>query len=78
MLNLVGRYQYLSETQNFIDDSRDLHIIAIDEEENSVFLDTDSSPSWIKIAKRVSQDCVELENKILLDSNTMKYKVLDN
>jgi hypothetical protein len=77
MLQLVGRYQRKELGQTHIDDSQDVHVIAIDEEENSVFFDYDSCPEWIPVLQ-TSDETVVLENKIVLNWKLMNYQKLED
>lgn len=75
LLQVVGRYSKIQEGQNFIDESEDLHVIAIDEEENSLFVDFDSSPEWMKVSKNKDGE-ITIEEKYLLNPELMTYKTI--
>ncbi|MDX1920656.1 MAG: hypothetical protein SFU25_07995 [Candidatus Caenarcaniphilales bacterium] len=75
LLQLVGRYSRVQEGQTFIDESFDMHVIAIDEEDDCLFVDFDSCPEWMKITKNHNNEIIIAE-KYLIDPETMIYRVI--
>ncbi|MDJ0625285.1 MAG: hypothetical protein QNJ31_02835 [Candidatus Caenarcaniphilales bacterium] len=73
LVSLVGRYEREAKYRNEEDD---LHIISVDEEESTVFVDFNSAPEWLSIKRE--NDQIVIDKKYQLNSERMTYKVLDS
>jgi hypothetical protein len=71
LLNFVGRYE--KEGLSYRDDDQDLHIIAADEDELSLFVDYNSSPIWLKVSS-IEEQQLTLETGIQINLQTSSYK----
>lgn len=75
LAKLVGRYQIKREGNNYRNEDDDLHIISVDPEEQSAFMDFSASPEWVPVTFDENGNAV-LDGKFLLNHNEMFYVCL--
>ncbi len=76
LFNLIGRYQKLRSENNYRDEDDDLHIISVDADEVTAFIDFSANPEWVNIEKY--NDGLLLGSKYLIDPKKMTYKNLED
>lgn len=75
LINLVGRYQLQEDGQSFLDDERDLHIIAIDPQAKEALVDFNACPEWLALEEEAS-GILLVDSKYRLNFNNMTYSLL--
>lgn len=72
LIDLVGSYELMPVEARKSGENTMLHIISVDEEEPSAFIDFEAAPEWVSLEK-TSEGKILLNSQYLLNTDNYTY-----